>query len=165
MKKVIVGIFILLVVGIGGYYGSFFFWKTMVNEALPMNTEMKAATSSASTDIAGAVANEPMVLREGTFGKVDFIHKGAGEAKLIRANGSYYIRFEDFRVTNGPDLYVYLAADAENVAKDEYVSLGRLKGTEGSQNYEVRESDVNRYSTVVIWCQQFGVLFSYATLM
>jgi len=43
----------------------------------------------------------------------------------------------------------------------EYIDLGLLKGNKGSQNYVIPEGYENYY-TVVIWCKQYGVLFSYA---
>jgi hypothetical protein len=46
-----------------------------------------------------------------------------------------------------------------------YVDLGRLKAFKGSQNYPVPPGiDLARYPSVVIWCEQFGVLISPAAL-
>ena len=49
---------------------------------------------------------------------------------------------EDFRATNGPDLVVYLAKHpaprvADDVTGGGFVSLGKLKGNVGNQNYDV----------------------------
>jgi hypothetical protein len=117
IKKLIIAATVI-VVGVVGYYVSFYFRKTTVNEAMPVS-EIKSNENA---------MQEPVVLRQGLFGKIDFIHQGSGTAKLIQnSDGKHFIRFEDFKVTNGPDLYVYLVADAENVDNDEFVNLWRLK--------------------------------------
>lgn len=46
-----------------------------------------------------------------------------------------------------------------------YVSLGKLKGNKGSQNYTVPdEVDTSRYISVSIWCDRFDVSFGAAQL-
>ena len=77
-------------------------------------------------------------------------------------DASMVLRLENFRATNGPDLYVYLATD--NSASD-FVDLGKLKGNIGNQNYDIPEgTDFSRYDTVLIWCKAFSVLFGSAKL-
>ncbi|MGH7856223.1 MAG: DM13 domain-containing protein, partial [Candidatus Binatia bacterium] len=69
-------------------------------------------------------------------------HEASGRAVVIRTDGTRLVRFEDFRVENGPDLVVYLstappdAADDDAFA-DDFVDLGQLKGNVGNQNYEI----------------------------
>jgi hypothetical protein len=47
----------------------------------------------------------------------------------------------------------------------EYVSLGKPKGTKGSQNYAVPEDvDPARYNSVSIWCDRFDVSFGATEL-
>ncbi len=71
------------------------------------------------------------------------------------------MRLENF-VTNGPDLYVYLSADAQ--ARD-FLDLGRLKGNIGDRNYVVPVgADLSRYKYVLVWCRAFSVLFGSAQL-
>lgn len=107
----------------------------------------------------------------GQFQDADGAHQGSGTAMLVEtAGGAAVLRFTDFRVTNGPDLEVWLvkAADitsSSDVTDSEWLSLGQLKGNVGDQNYFIPEgTDVSEYNSVVIWCEQFGVLFSPATL-
>jgi Electron transfer DM13 len=104
------------------------------------------------------------VLYAGTFvGVNDGIHNAQGQAKVIKlSDGSNFLRLEDFRSTNGPDLYVYLSTDKSN---SDFVNLGRLKGNVGNQNYEIPQGiDLSKYDTVLIWCQAFSVLFGSAEL-
>ena len=52
-----------------------------------------------------------------------------------------------------------------DVRNSEYVALGRLKGNVGHQNYDIpAEVDLADFGSVVIWCEQFRVLFSAAPL-
>lgn len=111
----------------------------------------------------------PSLLASGTFQNADSFHKGSGKALLYRLpDGEHIIRFEDFEVTNGPDLHVWLVpngvASSSDVG-DDYVNLGRLKGNKGSQNYVIpSDVDMSKYKSVIIWCRAFSVLFSSASL-
>lgn len=97
----------------------------------------------------------------------DPIHYGKGGVSvfedLLHLEG-------DFEVGPGPKFHVYLVPDAEvtpstEVARTMYVDLGRLRAFKGSQNYPIPAGvDLSRYETVVIWCEQFGVLVSPAAL-
>ena len=132
---------------------------------------LAAAAGMADDEMTEAMPEAPSVVASGRFVDADAAHKGEGDALLYALpDGSHVIRFENFRVTNGPDLYVYLAkhpspASADDVTDGGYVSLGTLKGNVGNQNYVLPEDiDVSEYGSVVIWCQLFGVLFSPAAL-
>jgi hypothetical protein len=86
-----------------------------------------------------------------------------GIAKVIPLqDGSNILRLEDLQVTNGPDLYVYLATDK---SASDFVSLGKLKANNGNQNYNIpSETDLTKYDTIIIWCRPFSVLFGSAEL-
>jgi Electron transfer DM13 len=112
----------------------------------------------------GGEGGETSTVYAGTFvGVSDGIHNAEGQAKVIKlSDGSNFLRLEDFRSTNGPDLYVYLSTDKGN---SDFVNLGRLKGNVGNQNYEIPQgTDLSKYNTVLIWCQAFSVLFGSAEL-
>ena len=111
------------------------------------------------------------VIATGTFRDADRAHSGTGTATLLRrTDGSAVIRFTDFEVTNGPDLEVWLSSVADpqssrDVLDGDWVSLGQLKGNIGDQNYDIPvDIDLTDFQSVVIWCEQFSVLFSPATL-
>ncbi|MGH8632592.1 MAG: DM13 domain-containing protein [Burkholderiales bacterium] len=97
----------------------------------------------------------------------DPIHYGKGKLTvyqdLVHLDG-------DFEVGPGPKFYIYLVPEknvipSTNVAKTMYVDLGRLKAFKGSQNYPVPAGvDLAKFDSVVIWCEQFGVLISPAAL-
>lgn len=131
-----------------------YFQESVVQETLPpMPTAQAQAT--------------PQVVAQGSFGKVDIVHKGSGTARIVQQGNMRYLQLENFQVTNGPDLYVYLSESKTPggtlQSLDKYISLGRLKASSGNQVYEIPES-FRGYDTAVIWCQRFGVLFSYAVM-
>jgi hypothetical protein len=106
----------------------------------------------------------PLTVLTGNFvGVNDGIHNAEGIAKVVPLeDGSKILRLEDFKSTNGPDLYVYLATDEKAT---DYVSLGQLKANIGNQNYEIPEgTDLSKYDTALVWCKQFSVLFGHADL-
>jgi hypothetical protein len=97
----------------------------------------------------------------------DPIHYGSGRVSVFQD----LLHLEnDFEVGPGPKFHVYLVPEqnvvpSTNVARSMYVDLGRLKAFKGSQNYPIPAGiDLARYPSVVIWCEQFGVLISPAAL-
>jgi len=88
-------------------------------------------------------------------------HNAEGIAKIIQVNDMTFLRFEDFEVTNGPDLRVYitLEGDVKNG-----IHLEKLKGSKGNQNYSLEGIDLDAFDSVVIYCQPFGVYFGEAKL-
>lgn len=120
-----------------------------------VNEEMTTITTT---------VGEISIAYAGTFvGVDDGIHNAEGQAKVIQlSDGSNFLRLENFRSTNGPDLYVYLSTDK---SASDFVNLGRLKGNVGDQNYEIPDgTDLSKYDTALIWCQAFSVLFGSAEL-
>lgn len=88
------------------------------------------------------------------------LHPASGMVRVVKIDGKNYIRYENFKTINGPDIYVYLAKDLD--AKD-FVNLGKVKATEGNINYEIPDGvDIAGYKYVLTWCKAFGVLFNYA---
>lgn len=97
------------------------------------------------------------------IGVYDGIHNAEGVARVIALDGTNVLRLENFKATNGPDLYVYLATDRSG---SDIVNLGRLKGNIGNQNYPIPAgTDLAKYNTVLIWCKAFSVLFGSAQLV
>ena len=97
-------------------------------------------------------------------------HETSGRA-LVLNDGSEqrFLRFEDFRTDNGPDVNVWLSSAPPDAPArdflDDWVDLGDIKGNVGAQNYEIPPSvDLDRYSTVLIWCVRFSVAFGAAGL-
>lgn len=115
------------------------------------------------------------VLATGSFihaDTADPVHWGTGTVTLLQGAGSERLVHleKDFEVGPGPRFHVYLVAhDAVRSGDDfrmsEMVDLGRLHAFKGSQTYSIpADVDLSRYQSVVIWCKEFGVLISPATL-
>ncbi len=83
----------------------------------------------------------------------------SGEAKIYLENGQYKVNLENFSVSNGPDLRVYLSKAA---TPTDFVNLGNLT----SQTvYPIPSKvDVYAYSHVLIHCQHYNHLFAIAAL-
>ncbi|MEO8273251.1 MAG: DM13 domain-containing protein [Chloroflexota bacterium] len=168
----------LLAVGLptGWYLGSPLFIRTSLVEpapSIPIATQAPSESPDVTPSIPPAtdvplpaVTTPPLAAaRTGMFTGEDDFHFGSGTASLIEtAPGTWVLRFEDFSVRNGPDLYVYLSPDAEGYAEGA-IELGTLKATDGSFNHEVPAgTDVHSVRSVVIWCKQFAVQFAVAPL-
>ena len=143
--------------------------QEMVEQMMSGGTESVADMMASMAEMMAAAG--PVALKQGMFRDADSFHRGEGSATVYQLpDGAYVLRFEDFRVTNGPDLRVILASHSDpmgrgNVHSGEYVELGKLKGNIGNQNYIIPEGlSPDDYNSVVIYCKPFQVLFSVAPL-
>ena len=110
------------------------------------------------------------VVAEGAFihaNPRDPVHYGKGKVTVYQD----LVHLEnDFEVGPGPKYHVYLVPEKNvtpmtNVERTMFVDLGRLKAFKGSQNYAIPAGvNLSTYGSVVIWCEQFGVLISPAAL-
>ncbi len=97
----------------------------------------------------------------------DPVHHGTGGVTVY--SDALYLE-PDFAVGPGPKFHVYLVPDDDvrpdsDVEATMFVDLGRLRAFQGSQVYPIPAgTDLARFGTVVIWCEQFGVLISPARL-
>jgi Electron transfer DM13 len=152
----VVGAYAATVVVIGGYLSLSTFRDDVVNEQVAM-AAARAPSSSAPRNV---------LLSAGRFESVR--HEAEGQAQAIElARGGRVLTLTGFEVDNGPDLRVYLVAGlaATEGEVDDFEDLGGLKGNIGNQQYEIpSEVNLDRYSTVVIWCRAFSVLFARAPL-
>ena len=115
--------------------------------------------------------NNGKVIETGTFhGKV---HSTSGRATIYQGGDSKLIlRLTNFKTSNGPDVHVILIAakDADDDANflkssTKRVELGKIKGNEGDQNYEIPAgTDLTKFQTVSIYCERFNANFGAAPL-
>ncbi len=155
MKKFLIFLIILFLAMIGT---GLFFYSNFTIE--PTDIIQQAAESMTAEQLAGYTQASTA-----TFTMIDLVHQGRGEAAVYAHGDQAILRFENFSVTNGPDLFVYLSKE-KNIQGlrpnlGEFISLGRLKSTAGEQTYVLPE-DYQEYPSVVVWCRAFGVLFSVA---
>ena len=159
----VLGTYVVTAAVAGAYLGSSIVFDDVVDEQVAM-----------AYDAPAPVAGEPrrpaaprnVRLRAGRFESVR--HPATGLATAIRlARGGRVLTLTGFATDNGPDLRLYLVAGparSEGEVRD-YVDLGALKGNRGDQQYELPSGlDLGRYSTAVVWCRAFSVLFARAPL-
>lgn len=163
-KRVAAAISAVVVVSIAVLAWWFQPWKLFVDETVDEGAPSLGPTAGASAPAT------PSVLSTGRFRSLE--HETTGVATILTApDGKRVVRLEDLRTSNGPDLVVMLSATPATEdgwrAYDDglHVTLGKLKGNIGDQNYSVPPSvDLSRYRSVVIWCRRFTVGFGAAPL-
>jgi hypothetical protein len=153
------------------------FLDQRVNEAVPTaappaaidQTQEPGSTGTGTeTRVVTPAAAEPITLASGQFRRLE--HETTGRALVVElAGGGRILRFDDLETSNGPDLHVYLsevpASDDWYAYGERFVSLGKLKGNIGDQNYEIpAELDLSKFKSAVIWCKRFSVGFGVAPL-
>lgn len=129
--------------------------------------EAKKFTTTVSEDMQEMIAKvAPNSQETPKFSKLGMFqglkgYEAKGKAEVISVGDISFLRFEDFEVTNGPDLHVYMTKNGD---VDSGIDLGNLKGSKGNQNYALGEINADVYNTVVIYCQPFHVYFASAKL-
>jgi len=157
MKNFIVGFLIGGILGVVGGFAAgifvfpFLFPPAPVNEVVDNRLDRELVASGTF------VHSDPS----------DPVHFGKGRVSVYRT----LLHLEaDFQVGPGPKFHVYLVPDARitpdtRVQDMMFVDLGRLKAFSGGQNYRIPAGvNLERYKSVVIWCEQFDVLISPAVL-
>lgn len=168
------GTMVGLVVGLALFQPWRLVTSRTVTEALPTTqpqiTQPQAASPAAPSAEPGGQA--PITLAEGRL--VSHEHDTSGRVRLLRLpDGSRVIRLEGLSTSDGPALHVWLSD--QPVRRDRagwrvfddgaFVDLGDLKGNRGDQNYAVpRDADLQRLTSVSIWCARFRVSFGAAAL-
>lgn len=152
MKSFLVVLGVVLLGALAYWLISPAFITTRVNDPSPNTETLGEETGAPRERVSSAV---PIVDTPG--------HDASGSVRIIEAaDGSRELYFENFTTVNGPDLYVYLATDREAT---EFVSLGRLRATEGNIRYAIPDNvDLTRYRYALTWCQAFSELFNSADL-
>jgi hypothetical protein len=174
------------VVVVAGGLAAFQPWKAFtrstVDEAIPVAfTAPSSATpvpSSSAASSAAPVSSVPesstrkpagqRVLASGAF--VSQEHTTSGTARVLEQDGARLLRLEGFSTSDGPDVHVWLTDATAGGEWGKYddgraVKLGKLKATDGNQNYTIPAgAGLDGLRSVVIWCDRFNVAFGSAEL-
>lgn len=193
LTAIIAAVIIIPGAAVAWWLGSPLFIDKTVDEEFPalMNAVMPAGMEMAQAQATMEVAmNNPTEVQEemmeamgamlapeavkvGQFRDADSFHKGSGDATIYDlGTDGFVLRFEDFNVTNGPDLRVLLTTHPDPMGRGDvhaddvtYVELGKLKGNIGNQNYLIPgDVNVDDQHSVVIYCKPFQVVFAVAPL-
>lgn len=179
------------VLAAGTAFGLYWFqpWKlvtnTEVNEELTVVATEAPPSAANSTPDDGSTPDDsstpdegsapdagPTIVRSGEF--ITHEHDTSGTARIIRtADGKLRLELVGLATSNGPDLRVWLTDQPVRSGEagwhvfddGHWVELGRLKGNRGDQAYDIpAEVDLDRLSSVSIWCKRFAVSFGAAPL-
>ncbi|MEX2194042.1 MAG: DM13 domain-containing protein [Thermoleophilaceae bacterium] len=153
----VLGTFVAAAVAIGGYLG----YSSLVDQEVNETVAVGAPAGEAPQEPGAAAPAQNVQLATGGF--ESGAHETSGTAAVVElAEGGRVLTLTGFETDPGPDLRVYLATDRD---ASESEDLGALKGNVGDQQYELPEgADLDRLSTVVIWCRAFSVEFGSAAL-
>ncbi|TAD85739.1 MAG: hypothetical protein EAY75_10660 [Bacteroidetes bacterium] len=126
--------------------------------AVACKKDLTSETTQTDKVDSSAIAKTSARFINGPYGTV------TGHARVFKTLANKYIvQLDSFNTNNGPDLQVYLSREIMPV---NFVNLGKLKSTNGSQTYEVPDSILNlmQYKYVCIHCRAFNHLFGYANI-
>lgn len=149
-------------------------WRLVTSRTVTENvpaTQPSATQPSATQPMATRPAT-PITLAEGAF--VSHEHETSGRVRLLQLpDGSRIVRLEELSTSDGPALHVWLSDRPVQPGRagwhvfddGAFLDLGDLKGNRGDQNYPVPgDADLNRLTSVSIWCARFHVSFGAAAL-
>ncbi len=133
-------------------------WVTGLSEGTTQITASAEGIRSAALEIRVGVATVA-----GSFvGRNGYSASGAVTAGTD-GSGTFVRLESDFQTQSGPGLHVYLSQSG--MRAEDFVDLGELKATTGTQVYEVPVGvDPIDFSHVLIYCKPFSVVFASAQL-
>lgn len=108
--------------------------------------------------------------KKGTFQRVDTVHKGSGMVYLTPGDDDSTSRIvfsTDMRVTNGPDMWLYVSTTKQPKKElGEFIDLGLIHANKGGQVYTIDQpiTEMQKYHSIIIYCKQFEVRMTYAIL-
>lgn len=101
----------------------------------------------------------------------DRVHWGRGNMTIYEYKGQYEVYLnKNFQVGPGPAFHVYVSQSASIQSNRQFkkavsFDLGKLKSFKGSQIYIIPQTiNMKKIKSVVIWCQAFKQLITYANL-
>lgn len=192
MKKLLITIGVVVVLGVVWWLASPLFINVEVDEELPgvvqqeeveeektnldeqLTKEEKAQFEEEmeKVNVPDKTMEEEMPAKPEAVSQGNFVavaHTGTGLVKIVKlASNDHILRFENLDVDNGPDLRVLLSENSNVRSSGDlgnYIELAKLKGNKGNQNYEIPKGiDVGKYKSAVIYCKPFSVVFNSANL-
>lgn len=159
---------------LGAVLGAVAFYFASVRDVV-VDEDVVTATRAADAQTAAAalgaepptapapVATTNVALAKGMFSGADG-HDGSGVATVVQTPGAERkLTFTEFDVSPGAKVEVWLTTGATETG--DRIELGGLKGNVGNQQYTVPAgADLNRYSTVILYCTPFTVRIAVAPL-
>lgn len=102
-------------------------------------------------------------------------HSASGKVSLVQNGSQAWLRFEDFEMTSGPAVYLYLGMDEEPDSQSEIERSWRLPIMGGADGGELTKRgdfnqmlpdgfDVSKVRGLGAWCDDFRVPFGVAPM-
>lgn len=86
----------------------------------------------------------------------------SGMATVYSQDGGLVLALQNMRISNGPQLHVYLSKEVEPV---NFIDLGSLQSTNGNQLYNIPgDPDFSQYRYALVHCKKYNHLFGSAKL-
>jgi Electron transfer DM13 len=159
---------------LGALLGAVAFYFASVRDVVVHEDVVTAARAADAQSAAAGLGAEPpttpapvaaanVALAKGMFSGSDG-HDGSGVATVVQTTGGERkLTFTNFDVSPGAKVEVWLTTGPEETG--DRIELGGLKGNVGNQQYTVpTDADLNRYSTVILYCTPFTVRIAVAPL-
>ncbi len=179
-KKIVISFIALVILSVAYFLLSPLWTKKVLNEDIPVSTstqtvkddlmvmdsKTKADFEKQTMEMKDEVMakndsmpeNKPTIISQSNM--IAKAHDVKGSALIVKSGEQTFLRFENLKTINGPDLRIYLSSDLSN---DDIIDLGPIRATEGNANYLIPAgTDLSKYRNAMIWCRTFRVLFSYA---
>jgi hypothetical protein len=133
-------------------------------------------TDSVQEALPGGMALEDFaVVKAGEFQDGDGSHQASGSVKLLQEGSNYYLRFEGYDATPGPDVYFYLTEQANARSTDaveeglKLLTPGGRDGGEATKRGKFNiplpaDFEPARWHGITVWCDDFNVIFGTAEL-
>ncbi|GGY12132.1 DM13 domain-containing protein [Streptomyces hiroshimensis] len=165
-KPAVIGVLIAGVLAVAAGLVWFQPWKLWVDETVRESAPGVAGHARpGSADGVRTLATGELISHE---------HHTSGSVRILQLpDGTRTLRLENLDTSNGPDLKVLITDAPVKPGRDgwyvfddgAHISLGSLKGNKGDQNYALpADVDLNRYTSVSIWCDRFDVSFGATAL-
>jgi len=104
-------------------------------------------------------------LKRGAF--VSYEHNLMGAASLhVDSLGAKTIRLEEFTMTQGPDVHVYISK-SNNYSKANTIEIGQLTASYSNNAIDFSIDSIaygDDFKFVLVYCLQYNALFGYAEL-
>ncbi len=126
---------------------------------LALALSLSFACEKASSDDDVTPADTDVILSSGTF--KNGAHATSGTAKLIKdKDGKKFLLLENLKSDPGPDVRLYLAT---SLTATDYTEITKTV-TNGNVRLAVPATTKDSQKFVLVWCEDFAVLFGSAEL-
>jgi hypothetical protein len=125
-----------------------------------MSCEVEGDIVKKANEVQTIDLSQATTLKTGTFSSS--AHTTTGEVVYLELNGKRYVKINSLSTDAGPDLKVYMS---KGVWPTQHINLGPLNASNLSKVYEIPSgTNLDDHNHVLIWCEEFSVLFGYSML-